>query len=218
MNERKHEQTRRRKYNADFFLHDANSGNDPKIRALISKMGIAGYGMLFMLYEKLASADCFEISISEDYEKENLVSMLFTTENQFDAFIQYCTRFKLLILEDGRLFSPGLKKRLTPILERRLKDNNRKSEISEVSEHLEFFRTTYLETRCREYIVISKTSEISYLTRLSEIVDNMAWYILEALLITDKWYFENMSIKLLYTHYNQIISIIKSTKQSITEE
>lgn len=120
-------QARKKKYNADFFLHDSNAGNDPKIRALISKMGIAGYGMLFMLYEKLAASDYFEISIVEDYEKENLVSMLFTTEDQFDAFILYCTRFKLLILENGRLFSPGLKKRLTPILERRLKDNIRKT-------------------------------------------------------------------------------------------
>ncbi len=120
-------QVRKKKYNADFFLHDSNAGNDPKIRALISKMGIAGYGMLFMLYEKLAASDYFEISIVEDYEKENLVSMLFTTEDKFDEFLQYCTRFKLLILDDGRIFSPGLKKRLTPILERRLKDNIRKT-------------------------------------------------------------------------------------------
>ena len=123
-------QTRKKKYNADFFLHDANAGNDPKIRALISKMGITGYGMLFMLYEKLASSDYFEISISEDYEKENLVSMLFTSEDQFDLFLQYCIKFKLLISDGGSLYSPGLKKRLTPLLERRLKDNIRKTSNS----------------------------------------------------------------------------------------
>lgn len=123
--------TRKKKYNADFFLHDSNAGNDPKIRALISKMGITGYGMLFMLYEKLASSDYFEISLVEDYEKENLVSMLFTSEDQFDTFLQYCIRFKLLIFEDGRLFSSGLKKRLTPILDRRLKDNIRKTSQSQ---------------------------------------------------------------------------------------
>ena len=125
---------RKKKYNADFFLHDSNAGDDPKIRALISKMGITGYGMLFMLYEKLASSDYFEISISEDYEKENLVSMLFTSEEQFDIFLNHCFRFKLLSLEDGRLFSTGLKKRLSPILERRLKDNVRKNSQSQEDE------------------------------------------------------------------------------------
>lgn len=127
-------QVRKKKYNADFFLHDSNAGNDPKVRALISKMGITGYGMLFMLYEKLAASDYFEISIVEDYEKENLVSMLLTSEDQLDIFLNYCVRFKLLVIEEGRLFSPGLKKRLSPLLDKRLKDNIRKSSNSVDSE------------------------------------------------------------------------------------
>lgn len=51
---------------AYYFSHDASARNDLKIKAMISKYGVEGYGMFWYLVEMLREVDSFKLPL-EDY-------------------------------------------------------------------------------------------------------------------------------------------------------
>lgn len=211
------------KEGADYFPHDVNAFDDGRILYLEGIFGMLTYNHYWKLLELMGKSAGFKQKWNE-LLIPGIARRIGCNHKELLCFVDEAIKIQAFVLEDGYLFSPDLINSLSSVLKRRkglysphppeLKDSE--SEKSNVSDLIDYFQTTYFETRGREYEVISRTSEISYLTKLCQITDDTAWYILEALLITDKWYFENMSIKLLYTHYNQIISIIENAKQTTT--
>lgn len=108
---------RPKKDNADYFSHDKNMRNDPKIKALRRKFK-DGYSVWNMMLEALTEANFFTIELTPlelellsgdfDVETEHLVNI-----------IDYCVVIGLLIKEENTIYSSGLKKRLQPVIDNR---------------------------------------------------------------------------------------------------
>jgi hypothetical protein len=117
---------RPRKLNADYFSHDSNARHDLKIKALESMMGTEGYALYFKILEFLAGSDHYEIDYNKAYIKNSLPTDLNCTPETFEKFINHATELELLITEQGKIFSLGLKKRLAVLDRIRELDRKRK--------------------------------------------------------------------------------------------
>lgn len=108
---------RPKKENADYFSHDKDMRNDPKIRALRKKFK-QGYSVFNMLLEVLTGSDNFFIELSE-IEIELLAGDFDEEAEILTQIIDYCVKVKLLLKEENRIYSCGLKKRLQPVIDKR---------------------------------------------------------------------------------------------------
>ena len=117
---------RPKKKNADYFSHDADMRNDPKIKALRRKFGLKGYAIWTMFLEVLTDADFFEYEwntlnielLAGDFDVEPKV---------LEEIINYCTlTLKLFEMEDNIIYSPEMKNRFETVLNRRSEDRKRK--------------------------------------------------------------------------------------------
>jgi hypothetical protein len=116
---------RPKKFNADYFSHDADMRNDPKLKALRRKFGIEGYAIWNMMMEILTDSNDFEYEWSE--LNIELLSGDFDVEPEFlKEIINYCFKLKLLQIEDDLIFSSKLKERFETMLNRRKEDRKRK--------------------------------------------------------------------------------------------
>lgn len=112
------------KNNADYFPHDADMRNDPKVKALRRKFGHTGYSVWNMLLEFLTDSDNFEFEFSE--LQIELISGDFDLEpGTLKEIILYCEKVKLITVEDGFLQSKRLKERFSPLLNKRERDRKR---------------------------------------------------------------------------------------------
>ncbi len=108
------------KDNADYFTHDADMRNDPKVRALRRKFKCEGYGIWNMLLEAITDSDNFRLVL--DYE---IISGDFDTDPQnLKAVVEYCVDLGLLQYEkkSRQLWSKTLDKRFEPLLSKRKRD------------------------------------------------------------------------------------------------
>lgn len=114
------------KLNADYFSHDADASQDEKVIYLESIFGDSGYAWFFKLLETLCRADNFEIEWNE-LKCAVLARKFNTTQQEFNNFIVAATdkKVRAFVIENGMLFSPGLKKRLEKLLERRAREAER---------------------------------------------------------------------------------------------
>lgn len=108
------------KNNADYFSHDTQMRNDPKMKYIRSKYGLEGYALYCMVLEYLADCDFFE-SPYDDMTKLLIagdigIDLARLAEIMSDFFL-----VKLLTLQDGKFWSEGLKKRLEQVTEKRNK-------------------------------------------------------------------------------------------------
>lgn len=118
---------RPKKYNADYFSHDADMRNDPKIKALRRKYGLQGYAVWNMILEILTDSDFFQYEWSE--LSIELLAGDFDVEPEFlKDVIEYCFLLKLLKNEENKIFSEKLKDRFESLLDRRNRDVKRKKE------------------------------------------------------------------------------------------
>ncbi|KQC02068.1 DUF4373 domain-containing protein [Pedobacter sp. Hv1] len=108
---------RPKKDNADYFSHDKDMRNDPKIRALRKKFK-NGYSVFNMLLEVLTGSDFFFIEINE-MEIELLAGDFDEEAEILTQIIDYCVKVKLLFREENQIYSCGLKKRLQPVIDNR---------------------------------------------------------------------------------------------------
>lgn len=122
---------RPKKYNADYFTHDADMRNDPKVKALRRKFGIGGYAIWNMMLEVLTDSDFFEYEWSA--LNIELLAGDFDVEPKFlEEVIEYCLLLKLLKKEGEIIFSVKMKERFENLLSKRNRDVKRKSnEFSE---------------------------------------------------------------------------------------
>lgn len=112
------------KLNADYFSHDADMRNDPKIKALRRKYKNEGYAIWNYLLEVLTDAEHFQIEWNE-LNKE-LLSGDFDCETELlNDIIEYCLKLNLLVIENEFLMCSNLSKRFAGLLTKRKTHRNR---------------------------------------------------------------------------------------------
>lgn len=117
------------KNNADYFSHDSSMRNDPKILYIRSK-NQRWYEIYVMMLEYLASCDFFES------KWDNTTKILLSGDFRIDILllediINDCINVGLFIVENWKIYSNWLKKRLKSIVEKRWRDAKRKKEFSQ---------------------------------------------------------------------------------------
>ena len=93
---------------ARYFTHDDNARNDPKMRALIKKYGMKGYGMFWVLIETMRETTGYKIQFKK-YVLEALAEQMQCTTETVNAFIKDCIEeFELFIKQDSFFYSESL--------------------------------------------------------------------------------------------------------------
>jgi hypothetical protein len=120
---------RPQRFNADYFSHDADASANEKIIYLESLFGDSGYCWYFKMLEALTASNYYEIDWSD--MKCAIYARRFNANNEtFKAFIVAATTPEIaaFCIENGKLFSAGLKKRLSAVDEKRIRDAARIAE------------------------------------------------------------------------------------------
>jgi len=112
---------RNKSYSADYFSHDADASSDEKVMYLESKFGHTGYAIYFKLLERMARADNFELCW-DDIKISIYASEFGISVTEMKTFIKECCRkeIKAFVLTSKKLYSEGLKKRMQPLIEKRV--------------------------------------------------------------------------------------------------
>ena len=109
------------KEGADWLKHDTDMRNDPKIKALRRKFRHEGYSIWNMLLEVLARAEEFEVKMNT-LQMELLAGDFDCEPGLLYNIIEYAIHIELLSKDMAdNIFSTGLKKRLTGMVEKRIK-------------------------------------------------------------------------------------------------
>lgn len=104
-----------------YFKHDSNARNDPKIKALINKYGVEGYGRFWIVIEMLREASNYKLE-DEEYLWYALAEQMHCTVEETKKFIDDCINcFKLFIQADGFFYSMALMARMEKLDELRQK-------------------------------------------------------------------------------------------------
>lgn len=129
---------RPRKNDADYFPHDKDMRNDPKVRAIRQRHGVEGYAIWNMLIETLTDCDDFKMQV-DDVTMEILAGDFGVEQDVLNQVFQSFRRLKLISWEEETLFAPGLLKRMEPLLvdRQRKRDWAAKKTISEDAENQE---------------------------------------------------------------------------------
>jgi hypothetical protein len=128
---------RPKKNNADYFPHDADMRNDPKIRALRRKFGLDGYAIWNMFLEALTNSDFFE----HEWNKMNIE--LLSGDFEIDPIklqdiLTYCEELKLINIDNESIYCQKLIDRFESVLERRKRQ--RQSTIKDLSTSITHFK------------------------------------------------------------------------------
>lgn len=108
------------KTNADYFTHDNDMRNDPKIKAARRRFGRDGYCIYNMLLEVLTDSDGFVIKYTD--MNIELLSGDFEIEPELlKEIMEYYIKFGLLSLHDGMIFSDQHIKRFNGLVAKREK-------------------------------------------------------------------------------------------------
>lgn len=116
---------RPKRHNADYFSHDADMRNDPKIKALRRKYSLQGYAIWNMLLEYLTDCDYFEFENSE-LNIELLAGDFDVEPNLLKDIMEYCIKIQLLVDEDGLIYSIKHKDRFEALLNKRNRNSSKK--------------------------------------------------------------------------------------------
>jgi hypothetical protein len=150
--------------NAEYFSHDANLRNDPRIRALRTRFGLTGYAVYCMLLEILTGADGFSVQWDE-FSQEIYAGDVGVSVAEMQDIVNFCCKIQILALNAEMLSCAKLIDSLRPLLEKRenLRQKHReKTTLGNVSEAET--RVSEAETRVSE--AETRVSEAE--TRVSE--------------------------------------------------
>ena len=96
-----------------YFSHDSNARRDPKLIALRSKRGWAGYGRFFAFVEMLREEENYQIEIDKGYVLASVASELsFDSPEDCKEFIKDCLDFDLLETDGIFVWSNSLNARM----------------------------------------------------------------------------------------------------------
>ncbi len=103
-----------------YFRHDTNARHDPKIKAIINRHGLEGYGMFWVIIENLRESNGYKLE-NEEYNFEALAQDMRCNVEKVKQFISDCIKFKLLIQADNFFYSFSLIERMSKLDEIREK-------------------------------------------------------------------------------------------------
>lgn len=104
--------------NADYFSHDANFRNDPKIRAVRGRFGCAGYGVVSMLLEMLTASDGFSLHW-DDIMVELYAGDVGVSASEIQEIVSFCVRIQFFTIENAFLTCEVLSASFRPLVEKR---------------------------------------------------------------------------------------------------
>lgn len=109
----------------DYFPHDTDAVNDEKIEALRALYGNDGYAFFFILLERIYRSPNAEIDVSDAETLQILARKVSVTQQVFSEMMKTALKWgcfdKQSYEERGVLTSNGVKKRASPVIEKRLK-------------------------------------------------------------------------------------------------
>jgi hypothetical protein len=109
---------RPKKTNAEYFSHDTDMRNDLRIKAIRRKFGLEGYAVWNMLLEVITDSDNLELEYND--EQIELISADFDIDTiALKQIVDYCIQLKLIVYENGVIYSETLKKRLDSLFTKR---------------------------------------------------------------------------------------------------
>jgi len=98
---------------AYYFSHDSNARNDPKIKALRKKYGLAGYAKYFIIIEMLRESDNYELPC-KDYIFECIADEFNEqSTNVQQTFNDLVNVFELIQTDGQKFWSEALKNRMS---------------------------------------------------------------------------------------------------------
>jgi len=98
-----------------YFKHDSNARNDPKIKALINKYGMEGYGRFWVIVEMMREDSTYKLA-DKQYIWNALAEQMQCTCKEVQEFIKDCVKdFELFIQEDGFFYSSSLLGRMAKL-------------------------------------------------------------------------------------------------------
>lgn len=109
------------KNNADYFPHDADMRNDPKVKAIRRKFGIEGYGIYCMTIEYLSDSDFFVAEIGV-LGIELMAGDFDIDPKKLKEVIDYCISIDLFQVDNYELSCKSLDNRLESLLSKRKRD------------------------------------------------------------------------------------------------
>lgn len=100
---------------ARYFTHDDNARHDPKIRALIKKYGMEGYGRFWVIVENMREAKGYKLNL-KSYVLDALAEQMQCKAEEVQQFINDCIKeFELFIKEEGFFYSESLLERMAKL-------------------------------------------------------------------------------------------------------
>lgn len=136
---------RPKKDNADYFSHDADMRNDPRIKALRRRHGLSAYAIYNMMLELLTDSDFFQYEWNE-LSIEIIAGDFDIMPEDLKLIIDYCTEtLQLFTIENELIWCNTLRKRFDSLLSKRKRDRSRvigsenpnsKGEYSKVKESI----------------------------------------------------------------------------------
>ena len=100
---------------ARYFKHDANARHDPKIKALLNKYKLEGYGRFWVLIEMLREASHYRLE-DKPYMWDTLAEEFKCTPAEAREFIKDCTEtYNLFEQDNGYYYSTSLLTRMVQL-------------------------------------------------------------------------------------------------------
>ncbi len=113
------------KDNADYFTHDKDMRNDPRIKAVRRKFPLVGYYAWNMLLEVLTDASDFTVKYN-DLQLEILAGDFELDPDILKEVVEYLIKLELIILLDDFIFCPNHIARFSGLIEKRKKSREEK--------------------------------------------------------------------------------------------
>jgi len=105
-----------------YFKHDTNARHDPKIKSLINKTGIKGYGCYWIVIEMLRDSSGYKLE-DKSFNWEILAEETKMTIDEARQFIKDCVDRELLVMDDGFFYSMSLISRMQDLDEMRRRNS-----------------------------------------------------------------------------------------------
>lgn len=121
------------KKESNWFSHDSNASADPKLIALTSAQGMAGYGRWWRLIELLRAEDQYKYCITTKFAYSVLAKELMCTVDEARQFITDCIEDYQLLQTDGEyIWSDSLVNRMQHLDKKReiLSERGRKGGVA----------------------------------------------------------------------------------------
>jgi len=109
------------KNNADYFPHDADMRNDPRVKALRRKFKLEGYAIYNLILEYLTDAEFFEVKVDK-LGIELMAGDFDCSTEILESVLNYAIDLGLIQSDNSILSCKSLDNRLEPLLSKRKRD------------------------------------------------------------------------------------------------